>query len=51
MFKAKFPDCIKSSSNKSDLYNYCSVHCLGCTEKENIFKVINKIIKLITVEK
>jgi hypothetical protein len=50
MLIEKYPDCVKSSSKKSDTLNYCMKNCLD-NEKENRFKVINKILKLITVEK
>jgi len=50
LFKKEYPDCIKSTSNKSNLYNYCIMNC-NDNEEEYRFKVINKIIKLITVEK
>jgi hypothetical protein len=50
LFQKEYPDCIKSTSNKSNLYNYCTINC-NDDIIENRLKVINKIIQLITVEK
>ena len=53
-FKAKYPDCIHSESNKSDQYNKIIIESMGGhgdndQEKEN--KIMKKIAKEVIIEK
>jgi hypothetical protein len=53
-FKAKYPDCGKSDSKKSDQYNKLIIEAMGGSgdndnEKED--KIIKKIAKEITIDK
>ena len=53
-FKEKHPDCIKSSSKHSDIYNKLMIEAMGgngdnCLEKEN--KIIRNLIQEVILEK
>ena len=53
-FKDKYPDCIKSHSNKSDQYNKLIIEAMGGKgdndlEKED--KIIKKISKQVIIDK
>ena len=53
-FKAKYPDCIRSESNKSDQYNKLIIESMGGNgdndkEKEN--KIMKKIAKEVIIDK
>jgi len=53
-FKAKYPDCIYSHSNKSDQYNKLIIEALGgdgCNDEDNHNKIIKKIAKTVTIDK
>ena len=54
LFKDKYPDCIKSFSNKSDQYNKIIIEAMGGSgneDKENENKIIKKIAKEVTIDK
>jgi len=54
VFKAKYPDCIKSYSNRCDQYNKLVVEVLGGkgdNEIQNNEKIIKKIAKEMTIDK
>jgi len=54
VFKAKYPDCIKSYSNRCDQYNKLVVEVLGGkgdNEAENNEKIIRRIAKEMTIDK
>ncbi len=52
-FKAKYPDCIYSDSNKSDQYNKIIIEALGGSNEngDNESKIIKKIAKQVTIDK
>jgi hypothetical protein len=53
-FKAKYPDCGKSDSNKSDQYNKLIIEAMGGSGNEDIDnenKIIKKIAKEVIIEK
>jgi hypothetical protein len=53
-FKAKYPDCIYSHSNKSDQYNKLIIEALGGdggNDEDNHNKIIKKIAKTVTIDK
>jgi len=54
LFKAKYPDCIKSYSNRSDQYNKLVVEVLGGkgdNEVQNNEKIIRRIAKEMVIDK
>jgi len=54
VFKAKYPDCIKSYSNKCDQYNKLVVEVLGGkgdNETQNNEKIIRRIAREVTIDK
>jgi len=53
-FKAKYPDCGKSDSNKSDQYNKLIIEAMGGSGNEDIDnenKIIKKLAKEVIIEK
>lgn len=53
-FKAKYPDCIHSESNKSDQYNKIIIESMGGhgdNDKEKENKIMKKIAKEVIIEK
>jgi hypothetical protein len=54
VFKAKYPDCIKSYSNRCDQYNKLVVEVLGGkgdNEMQNNEKIIRRIAREVTIDK
>ena len=55
LFKEKYPDCMKSESRYSDMYNKIIVEVMGGGPKsndvENINKIMKKIAKVMTIDK
>ena len=52
IYKETYPDCIKSSSSLySDSYNKIMINCMSENDDNNLTKVLNNILKLITIEK
>ena len=49
-WKAKYPDCIYSDSNKSDIYNHIIYESMDNND-ENENKIIKKIAKEVIIEK
>ena len=53
-WKAKYPDCIYSDSNKSDQYNHIVLEAMGGSgdnDAEKADKIVKKIAKVITIDK
>jgi hypothetical protein len=53
-FKAKYPDCIRSESNKSDQYNKLIIESMGGygdNDKEKENKIMKKIAKEVIIDK
>jgi hypothetical protein len=50
-FKAKYPDCIHSNSNKSDQYNKIIIESMGGFSDETENKIIKKIAKEVVIDK
>jgi hypothetical protein len=53
-WKAKYPDCIYSDSNKSDQYNHIIIEAMGGSgdnDAEKADKIVKKIAKVVTIAK
>ena len=53
-WKAKYPDCIYSDSNKSDQYNHIVLEAMGGSgdnDEEKADKIVKKIAKVVTIDK
>jgi hypothetical protein len=53
-WKAKYPDCIYSDSNKSDQYNHIVIEAMGGSgdnDDEKADKIVKKIAKVVTIDK
>jgi len=53
-WKAKYPDCIYSDSNKSDQYNHIVLEAMGGSgdnDSEKADKIVKKIAKVVTIDK
>jgi len=53
-WKAKYPDCIYSDSNKSDQYNHIVIEAMGGSgdnDAEKVDKIVKKIAKVVTIDK
>jgi hypothetical protein len=53
-WKAKYPDCIYSDSNKSDQYNHIVLEAMGGSgdnDEEMADKIVKKIAKVVTIDK
>jgi hypothetical protein len=53
-WKAKYPDCIYSDSNKSDQYNHIVIEAMGGSgdnDAEKADKIVKKIAKVVTIDK
>jgi len=53
-WKAKYPDCIYSDSNKSDQYNHIVLEAMGGSgdnDAEKADKIVKKIAKVVTIAK
>jgi hypothetical protein len=53
-WKAKYPDCIYSDSNKSDQYNHIVLEAMGGSgdnDAEKADKIVKKIAKVVTIDK
>ena len=53
-WKAKYPDCIYSDSNKSDQYNHIIIEAMGGSgdnDAEKADKIVKKISKVVTIDK
>ena len=53
-WKAKYPDCIYSDSNKSDQYNHIILEAMGGSgdnDAEKADKIVKKIAKVVTIDK
>ena len=53
-WKAKYPDCIYSDSNKSDQYNHIIIEAMGGSgdnDAEKADKIVKKIAKVVTIDK
>jgi hypothetical protein len=53
-WKAKYPDCIYSDSNKSDQYNHIVIESMGGSgdnDEEKADKIVKKIAKVVTIDK
>ncbi len=53
-WKAKYPDCIYSDSNKSDQYNHIVIEAMGGSgdnDSEKANKIVKKIAKVVTIDK
>ena len=53
-WKAKYPDCIYSDSNKSDQYNHIIIESMGGpgdNDEEKADKIVKKIAKVVTIDK
>ena len=53
-WKAKYPDCIYSDSNKSDQYNHIILEAMGGSgdnDAEKADKIVKKIAKVVTIAK
>jgi hypothetical protein len=53
-WKAKYPDCIYSDSNKSDQYNHIVIEAMGGSgdnDAEKADKIVKKIAKAVTIDK
>jgi hypothetical protein len=53
-WRAKYPDCIYSDSNKSDQYNHIVVEAMGGpgdNDTEKADKIVKKIAKVVTIDK
>ena len=53
-WKAKYPDCIYSDSNKSDQYNHIIIESMGGSgdnDAEKADKIVKKIAKVVTISK
>jgi hypothetical protein len=53
-WKAKYPDCIYSDSNKSDQYNHIVIEAMGGSgdnDAEKADKIVKKIAKAVTISK
>ena len=53
-WKAKYPDCIYSDSNKSDQYNHILIEAMGGSgdnDAEKADKIVKKIAKVVTIDK
>jgi hypothetical protein len=53
-WKAKYPDCIYSDSNKSDQYNHIIIEAMGGSgdnDVEKADKIVKKIAKVVTIDK
>jgi hypothetical protein len=53
-WKAKYPDCIYSDSNKSDQYNHIVIESMGGSgdnDAEKADKIVKKIAKVVTIDK
>jgi len=53
-WKAKYPDCIYSDSNKSDQYNHIILEAMGGSgdnDAEKADKIVKKISKVVTIDK
>jgi hypothetical protein len=53
-WKAKYPDCIYSDSNKSDQYNHIVIEAMGGSgdnDSEKADKIVKKIAKVVTIDK
>jgi hypothetical protein len=53
-WKAKYPDCIYSDSNKSDQYNHIVIESMGGSgdnDAEKADKIVKKIAKVVTISK
>ena len=53
-WKAKYPDCIYSDSNKSDQYNHIIIEAMGGSgdnDTEKADKIVKKIAKVVTIDK
>ena len=53
-WKAKYPDCIYSDSNKSDQYNHIVLEAMGGSgdnDAEKADKIVKKISKVVTIDK
>ena len=53
-WKAKYPDCIYSDSNKSDQYNHIVLEAMGGSgdnDTEKADKIVKKIAKVVTIDK
>ena len=53
-WKAKYPDCIYSDSNKSDQYNHIVIEAMGGSgdnDAEKADKIVKKIAKVVTIAK
>ena len=55
LFKEKYPDCIKSESRYSDIYNKIVIESMGggpkCNDFDSENKIIRKIAQMITIDK
>ena len=55
LFKEKYPDCMKSESKYSDMYNKIIIEVMGGGPKsndiDNINKIMKKIAKVMTIDK
>jgi hypothetical protein len=53
-WRAKYPDCIYSDSNKSDQYNHIVLEAMGGSgdnDAEKADKIVKKIAKVVTIDK
>ena len=53
-WKAKYPDCIYSDSNRSDQYNHIVLEAMGGSgdnDAEKADKIVKKIAKVVTIDK
>jgi hypothetical protein len=53
-WKAKYPDCIYSDSNRSDQYNHIVIEAMGGSgdnDAEKADKIVKKIAKVVTIDK
>ena len=53
-WKAKYPDCIYSDSNRSDQYNHIVLEAMGGSgdnDAEKVDKIVKKIAKVVTIDK
>ena len=55
LFKEKYPDCVKSESKYSDMYNKIIIEVMGGTsatnDVDNQNKIIRRIAKMVTIDK
>ena len=52
-WKAKYPDCVYSDSNKSDQYNHIIIEAMGGSgdnDAEKADKIVKKIAKVVTID-